>query len=177
LPSVKVAFLIHFGISLIIFIGLAAIMRFIWFPDDLFFMDGGVQGLKIIAPIDLILGPALTLCFYRPWKKNIKLDMGVIAAVQIAALGFGVYQVYSQRTAAIVFAEHRFETLTYKEFKEVSKELEDAGITPKSLKEFGSMPIVVYAKPFAGESRGKYQSSLSERTDRVRSRKLQMDKH
>ena len=101
LPSVKQAFFIHFGISLIIFIALAAIMRLVWYPGDLFTMDGGVQGLKIIAPIDLVLGPALTLGFYRPWKKSLKFDMAAIACVQIAALGYGVYATYQQRPAAI----------------------------------------------------------------------------
>ena len=60
-PSLKKAFLIHFGISLIVFIVLAAIMRLVWYPGDLFWMDGGWQGMQLIAPIDLVLGPALTL--------------------------------------------------------------------------------------------------------------------
>ena len=55
LPSVKQAFLLHFAVSLIVFVALVAIMRLIWYPGDLFFMDGGWQGLKILAPIDLVL--------------------------------------------------------------------------------------------------------------------------
>lgn len=176
LPSVRKAFLIHFGISLIIFVVLAAMMRIIWYPDDLFWIDGGWQGLKIIAPIDLVLGPALTLCFYRPWKKNLKFDMSVIAAVQIAALGYGVYAAYNQRPAAIVFAENRFETLSLSTYRSATKELEENGFTPVPLREFGKgMPVVVHAEDFVGDDYGNYLADilnglpeLRERSDRYR---------
>lgn len=174
LPSVKKAFLIHFGISLLIFIVLAAIMRIIWYPGDLFVMDGGLQGLQLIAPIDLVLGPALTLCFYRPWKKNIRFDMAAIATVQIAALSYGVYATYQQRPAAIVFAENRFETLSLAEYKAAADEMLAEGVTPKSISEFeGRMPVVLHAKPFAGDEYGAYLADilnglpeLRERSDR-----------
>ncbi len=175
-PSVKKAFLIHFGISLFIFIILAALMRLVWYPDDLFWMDGGWQGLQIIAPIDLVLGPALTLCFYRPWKKNLVFDMAVIATVQIAALGYGVYAAYNQRPAALVFAENRFETLSFKEYKAATDDLRANDIEPRSLREFGSgMPMVVHARPYGKEDYGQYLADvmnglpeLRERSDRYR---------
>lgn len=174
LPSVRKAFLIHFGISLLIFIALAALMRIIWYPGDLFFMDGGLQGLQLIAPIDLILGPALTLCFYRPWKKNIKFDMAAIATVQIAALGYGIHVAYQQRPAAIVFAEDRFETLSLAEYKASTKELLEKEVQPKSLSEFpGRMPVLVNARSFVGDEYGEYLADilnglpeLRERSDR-----------
>ncbi len=174
LPSVRKAFLIHFGISLIIFIVLAAMMRIIWYPGDLFFMDGGWQGLQLIAPIDLILGPALTLCFYRPWKKKIKFDMAAIATVQIAALSYGVYVAYQQRPAAIVFAENRFETLSLSEYKASAAELVEQGIQPKSLSDISNrMPVLVHAKAFTGVEYGDYLADilnglpeLRERSDR-----------
>jgi len=173
LPSVKLAFLLHFAVSLIIFVALVAIMRLIWYPGDLFFMDGGWQGLKILAPIDLVLGPALTLCFYRPWKKNLKFDMGTIAAVQIAALSFGVYTTYQQRTAAIVFAENRFETLSLAEYNAATAKMREESLQPKSLDDFpGSMPVVLHAKSFT-EDFGQYLADvmnglpeLRERSDR-----------
>jgi len=163
-----------FGISLLIFIALAALMRIIWYPGDLFFMDGGWQGLQLIAPIDLILGPALTLCFYRPWKKNIKFDMAAIATVQIAALSYGVYVAYQQRPAAIVFAENRFETLSLAEYRASTKVLLEKEIQPKSLSKFSSgMPVLVNARSFTGDEYGDYLADilnglpeLRERSDR-----------
>lgn len=175
LPSLKQAFAIHFSISLVIFIVLVALMMRYWFPGDLFFMEGGWQGLKLIAPIDLILGPALTLLLYRPWKKFLAFDMSVIAAVQLIALGYGVHSAYQQRTAAIVFSEHRFETVSISEFKTAQKYLLENDLPAKPLSEFGSMPIVVMAETFDAEAYGKYLESiinggpeLRERSDRYR---------
>ena len=173
LPSVKQAVAWHFSISLAVFAVLVFLMMKIWYPGDLFFMDGGWEGLKIIAPIDLILGPVLTLLFYRPWKKSLKFDMAVIAAVQISALSYGVFSAYQQRTAAIVFAETRFETLSLSEFKTAENQMQGLGKALKPLKQFGNMPVLVYATPYGGEDYGQYLEDilnglpeLRERSDR-----------
>lgn len=173
LPSVKKAFALHFAISLVIFLVLVFLMMKIWFPGELFFMDGGWEGLKIIAPIDLVLGPMLTLLFYRPWKKSLKFDMTAIAMVQIIALGYGVYSAYQQRTAAIVFAEHRFETISLSELNAASVQLTDLDIQVKPAIEFGKMPILIYATPYGADNYGKYLEDilnglpeLRERSDR-----------
>ena len=176
LPSVTSAFIIHFAISLVVFVVLVALMAIYWFPGNLFFMDGGWEGLKIIAPIDLVLGPALTLAFYRPWKKSVKFDMSFIVAVQVAALGYGIYAAHDQRTAAIVFSENRFETLSYNEFKAAQKENEEKGRPGKSIEDLGGkMPVIVYAEPFDRDGFAEYLEDafnggleLRERSDRYR---------
>ncbi len=173
LPSVKQAFALHFAISLAVFIVLVFLMMKFWFPGELFFMDGGWEGLKIIAPIDLVLGPVLTLLFYRPLKKSLKFDMTVIAMVQIFALSYGVYSAYQQRTAALVFAENRFETVSLSELKIAETQIQALDISPKTISEFGKMPIVVYAEPYHGDNYNEYLTDivnglpeLRERTDR-----------
>ena len=176
LPSVTQAFLIHFAISVAVFCALVAVMVFSWLPGELFFMEGGWDGIKIIAPIDLVLGPALTLIFYRPWKKNVRFDMSFIVFLQVAALGYGVYTAHGQRTAAIVFAEHRFETVTYNEFKAAQRISRENHRHPKSIDELGGkMPLLVYAEPFKGDDHIKYMEEalngdleLRERSDRYR---------
>jgi hypothetical protein len=157
LPSVKQAFALHFFISLLVFLVLLALMMWVWFPGKLFFIDGGWQGMKIIAPVDLVLGPALTLLLYRPWKKSLKFDMSVIAAIQIAALSYGVYSAYNQRTAAIVFAENRFETLSLNEFRAAQDELEAQNLPVVPLSKFGKMPVLVHAP---GYDYGKYLEDI-----------------
>lgn len=176
LPTVTQAFILHFTISLAVFCALVAVMALYWFPGNLFFLEGGLEVLKIIAPIDLVLGPALTLALYRPWKKNIRFDMSVIVAIQVVALGYGVHTAYTQRTAAIVFAETRFETLTHTEFKEARAANEEKGRPTKSIQELGGeMPVIVYAQPFHHLEYNKYLEDiinggleLRERSDRYR---------
>ena len=73
------AFLIHLGISLVILFVLLYLLVFVWYPPPLFAADGGMQGLKIILGVDLVLGPLLTLMVYNPAKgwKRLKFDLWV----------------------------------------------------------------------------------------------------
>lgn len=162
LPTVTQAFLIHFTLSLVVFCVLVGIMVFSWFPGELFFMEGGWDGLKIIAPIDLVLGPALTLVFYRPWKKNVKFDMSVIVLLQVLALGYGVHAAHGQRTAAIIFAQNRFETVSYTEFKAAQKMSREKGRQPKTIDELGGkMPVLAYATPYTAADFGQYLEEIA----------------
>ncbi|MGQ7845458.1 hypothetical protein ACUNV4_13325 [Granulosicoccus sp. 3-233] len=111
-PTKGVAFAIHLTLSLLVFSVLVIVMLLYWFPGELFFLDGGWQGLKLVAMIDLVLGPALTLILYKPGKPKLLLDMSLIALLQIAALGYGFYTTHQQRTVAIVFAENGFNTVS-----------------------------------------------------------------
>lgn len=98
------AFLSHFALSGIILLALVAFMLYAWFPDKAFLYDGGLQGLKILAPVDLVLGPLLTLIIFNPKKKmsEISTDLMVIFSIQLLALGWGLFQVYKARTTHIV---------------------------------------------------------------------------
>ena len=144
----------------------------VWFPGDLFYIDGGWQGLRLIAPIDLVLGPTLTLILYRPWKKSLAFDMSTIALVQILALGYGIHSAYQQRTAAIVFEyKGHFETISLSELKETNLALAAMDLEPTTVGELGKMPAVVHAGTY--ENLGLYledilngKPALRKRTDR-----------
>ena len=122
-PTRAGAFVIHLLVSLIIFSSLVAMMILYWFPGDLFFIDGGWQGLKLVAMVDLVLGPALTLILFKPGKPNLILDMSMVATIQIAALVYGFYTLHQQRTVAIVYAEKGFNTLSARDNLVADKEI------------------------------------------------------
>jgi hypothetical protein len=109
------AFGIHFGISLLIFIGLVGMVLFIWYPGILKEVDESwKQALIMIAGVDLVLGPLLTLIVFNPIKKSLKMDLSVIAVAQIAALIAGTYTVHQARPVALYvsFPPAGFEILT-----------------------------------------------------------------
>ena len=122
-PTRARAFGIHLLLSLLVFSSLVAVMILYWFPGDLFFIDGGWQGLKLVAIVDLVLGPALTLILFQPGKPGLILDMSMVVAIQIAALGYGFYTTHQQRTVAIVYAERGFNTLSAQDNKEADRQL------------------------------------------------------
>lgn len=106
------AFLIHLGISLIIFLVLLYFIIYQWYPNYLFTADGGWQGIRIIAIVDLVLGPLLTLIVYKPGKPGLKLDLSLIATVQVIALTWGTWITYTERPYVTVFADYYFKPLT-----------------------------------------------------------------
>lgn len=142
-----VAFAIHLVSSLLIFSILVIVMLLYWFPGELFFIDGGWQGLKLVAMVDLVLGPALTLLLYKPGKPKLILDMTMIASIQIAALAFGFYTTYHQRTVAIVYSEKAFSTVSAKDHKESLQQLAALDIQPPPITEAGLLSIPLYLTP------------------------------
>lgn len=105
------AFSIHLGISSVIFLVLLFLLIFVWYPFPYFGADGGWQGLRIIAGVDMVLGPLLTLLVFRSGKPGLKLDLTAIGVLQAAALAWGIWTVHDQRTALVVFADGGFYSL------------------------------------------------------------------
>jgi len=133
------AFLIHLGISLIIFSILLYFILFEWYPFPYFQIDGGWQGIRIIIGVDVVLGPLLTLIVFKPGKPKLKLDLSIIAILQFTALIWGINIVYTERPVAAVFTENYFTSIPLKDF-------ERAGMTGKDLKKFGSsLPVLIYS--------------------------------
>jgi len=132
-----------------------------WFPGELFFLDGGWQGLKIVALIDLVLGPILTLVLYKPGKSSLLFDMSCVAAFQIAALAYGFYATYHQRTVAVVFADRNFTTLSADAASVANTELIDLELTPQKIKDIdAAYPAMLLTPEPSPEKFGKYVSEL-----------------
>ena len=111
------AFAVHLIISAIIFIILAAIIIYIWYPGFLFWADGGWQGIRLIAGVDFIIGPILTLLVYRLDKPGLKMDLLLIALVQLICLAGGTWLVYKERPIAIIYANSAFHTMSANSFE------------------------------------------------------------
>jgi CRISPR/Cas system CSM-associated protein Csm2 small subunit len=102
------AFGIHIFISALIFIVLAIIITYLWYPGFLFKTDGGWNGIRLIAGIDFIIGPTLTLIIYKIGKKGLKFDLIIIGFIQLSCLGFGTWTVYQQRPIAVMYSNGEF---------------------------------------------------------------------
>lgn len=115
------AFAIHLGISLLIFLVVGWIILAHWYPDFFFTADGGWQGIRIIALVDLVLGPTLTLVVYKKGKPSLKFDLTVIALFQTVCLAAGIWVVYSERPLAMVYADGSFQTMTADDYQEANR--------------------------------------------------------
>lgn len=117
------AFFIHIAISSLIFLVLLYFIVYHWYPFPYFSSDGGWQGIRIIAGVDLVLGPLLTLIVFKPGKKSLKFDMSVIALIQFGSLSWGVWVTYDQKPFAVVFSEYYFKPITLNELREVKADV------------------------------------------------------
>ncbi len=102
------AFLVHLGISFVIFLVLVYLIVFHWYPLPYFYTDGGWRGIRIIAGVDLVLGPLLTLIVYKPGKPGLKFDLTLIGLTQAAALTWGIWVTYIERPVAVVYTLNYF---------------------------------------------------------------------
>ncbi len=116
-PRVK-AFLIHLAISAAIIAAVLTLVFVYWYPAPFFEYEGAWTPLRILISVDLVIGPLLTLLVFKPGKRWLWLDMAFIFALQIAALGYGAYALWSQRPLIMAFAVDGFYVVNPKDLRE-----------------------------------------------------------
>ncbi len=134
------AYLIHLGISAAIFLALAALILFVWYPQPYFADDGGWQGIRIVALVDLVLGPGLTFIVFKAGKPGLKFDLTLIALAQTAALAWGLWTVYDQRPVLVTFVDGEFYTMTRGQVEQAG------GNAPRVLAQSAALPGYAFVR-------------------------------
>ena len=93
----------HLFISATIASGALTAMLVFWFPPPYFKAMGGIELMALIVGVDIALGPLLTLIVFDVRKKSLPFDLLCIAALQLCALGYGVYAMHLGRPVFTVF--------------------------------------------------------------------------
>ena len=99
---------IHLVLSIIVLAVIAAVLVWRWYPPGLFHMANADKLLLIIAGVDVVMGPLLTLIVYKQGKKTLKFDLTVIALLQVAAMAYGLNTVWQSRPVYMVAVVDRF---------------------------------------------------------------------
>ena len=99
---------IHLAISAAVAVVVLALLLLVWYPQPYFRLAGGAGLMLILIGVDVVTGPLLTLIVFNPAKKSLKLDLAVIAALQVAALAYGITVIAQARPVFVVFAGDRF---------------------------------------------------------------------
>jgi hypothetical protein len=149
------AFLIHLVISATI-VGIVFVLIFyFWYPRPYFETNGAWKVLRILVMVDLVMGPMLTLVLFKKGKSSLILDMCFIAAVQLAALIYGVHVIYGERPYYLAFAVDRFEVIGKVEIDKSMLNYPDLKIKPNQ------GPILVFADfPADKKEREKFLFSV-----------------
>jgi hypothetical protein len=98
------AFFAHLLLSILLLFALLGIIFSTWYPNDLIHV-GGIDGLKILFGVDIVLGPLLTVIVFSPNKKGLAMDLTLIGLLQIACLCAGLWIIYNQRPVLEIVAD------------------------------------------------------------------------
>jgi hypothetical protein len=105
------AFVAHLTLTAVVVAVGYALVRLLWYPQPYFDAVGPERELNLLIGVNLVLGPALTLVLFKPGKKGLKIDLVLIAVVQLGALGYAAHEMYAVRPYFNVFAVDRFTVL------------------------------------------------------------------
>lgn len=102
--------LVHLALSLLVAAVVVFLIFRVWYPGALAQLLGVSHILLIMIAVDVCLGPLLTTVAFNPRKslRELRLDVGLIGVVQIAALVFGVSTILQGRPVYLVFNIDRF---------------------------------------------------------------------
>ncbi len=133
------AFLIHLAISATIVGIVFVLIFFFWYPRPYFEANGAWKVLRILVMVDLVMGPLLTLVLFKKGKPGLVVDLCFIAAVQLAALIYGVHVIYGERPYYLAFAVDRFEVIGKVEIDQAKLKYPELKVKPNQ------GPILVFA--------------------------------
>ena len=122
------AFSVHLSVSFAIFLALAGVIYFLWYPAFLFATEGGWQGIRLIAGVDLVIGPLLTLLVYNKAKKSIRFDLSVIAALQVLCIVGGMATVWYSKPVVVAYADGTFYTANREKFRYAEIDMEEVAL-------------------------------------------------
>lgn len=122
--SKKKAFLIHLGVSLLIFSIILMLIIFFWFPSPYFDSEYRMKWITMIAFVDIVIGPGLTLIVYKADKPSVRFDMAVILLLQMSALSWGVWNAWSSHPLTNVFFDGQIYCLDRNEIKAAGVDME-----------------------------------------------------
>ena len=123
---------IHFIISLVVISFLIGLIVYFWFPSSIIKISNFKEIALLIIGVDLVLGPLLTFIVFKPQKKGLKLDLTLIALVQVSALVFGVYNLYKVHPVYITFNVDRFTLVSAVDARPESAKIDEFKISKLS---------------------------------------------
>jgi hypothetical protein len=146
------AALIHLAISTAIGLLTAVLVYLVWYPDK-FSIAVNVSSIFIILlVVDICLGPLITFIIFNPKKKELKLDLAIVALIQMGALVYGVNTVFEGRPIYVVFNIDRFDLVRANDLSDEDLSLAD--------KEFQARPLwgvryIIAVRPESPDERQK----------------------
>ncbi len=140
----------HFLISVLIMLVVGSLIFFMWYPHPYRKLSGGLSLFMLVAAVDMALGPVCTFAVASAKKglKELRVDVGLIALVQLAALSYGAWTVFQARPVHLAFEIDRLRVVHAVDV--------DPDLLSRSAPEFRGLPVwgpePVAVRPFVSEN-------------------------
>ncbi len=100
---------IHLAAS-VVGTGLVALLTLlVWYPGELARLGGVLHILMLVVVVDVVLGPVITFIVFDTRKPELARDLLIVAALQVAALGYGAHTVFAGRPVYLAFNAERLD--------------------------------------------------------------------
>lgn len=138
------AMLLHGLVSLFVAVVLSVLVFYWWYPQVFSQVMPGAKLFVLVLAVEVVLGPFMSFVIYNPLKprRELIIDYGVIVAIQLMALGYGVFSVANSRPVYVVFVKDRLEVVATAEVSRNDMQ-EVSDVQFKSLPWFGPKFICV----------------------------------
>lgn len=93
---------------------LAAVLVFgLWYPFPYRELSGGRELFLLVVSADIVCGPLLTLVLFSPTKRRevLSRELGIVIAIQLLALSYGLWSVWQARPLFLVAEVDRFKVV------------------------------------------------------------------
>jgi len=134
------ASLIHLCVSATAVLSFFMLVYYFWYPAPYFLFSDVTDPMIMIAGVDIVLGPILTLAVFKSGKKGMLFDLCCIGALQFSALTYGGYAIFQGRPAYIVYGDGKFNYLT-------EAQVDRTLLTNTDLQSYSMKPIMAYNPP------------------------------
>ncbi len=100
---------IHLAASLLVAALCALLVFQFWYPMPYRELSGGRELFLLVVAVDVVMGPLITLAIFDTRKAwpSLRRDVMVVALLQLAALGYGLYTVAIARPAVVALEGDR----------------------------------------------------------------------
>jgi hypothetical protein len=100
----------HLLVSLVVLAACVALIYGAWYPQPFDHLLGVSRIVAVMVVVDAICGPLLTLLLFNPAKARWKwrIDMALIAAIQLSALAYGMDLIHGGRPLFLALEGDRF---------------------------------------------------------------------
>ena len=117
----------------------------VWYAYPYGKLSSGRELFLLVVSVNVVCGPLLTFVLFNPKKprKELWMDLGLVALIQLAALGYGMWTVWQARPLYLVHEVDRYKVISAQDVK-----AEELDALPANLKpQFWSGPQTVSIRP------------------------------